>query len=364
MADMVTFNSARQDRVLVLYLLSAYWIYILWRRRGQFVLFHTPAARRAQWFKTIIGYVAYLAAVCACLAWAILIPRPAARLKSPNPDDLIIDFHSHTSYSWDGRRVLGAFTPEANMRWHRRQGFTAAFITDHNVILGAQEGKALSQKQWKSDGYRSLEGEEISLHDTHIGVLGNRILVNNTLYNKDLAGVFRFLKEVPKYGGLPVMNLPEYWLHHPEARWEEFARRGAAGFEIVNSVPKAMDFPQDKRREVLELCRKRHLSMLGVSDNHGWGSATFVWNVMRISGQARMGPDRLQEAVLAKLRKDGPDAARVIVRTKQEPLAAPWIVADPILGVWTLGRTLSWPEMFAFLAWIWLPLLLAPFIGF
>ncbi len=54
------------------------------------------------------------------LGWAALIPRPMARLVSSDRSDLLIDFHSHTSYSHDGRK---SFTPAANRRWHERQGF-------------------------------------------------------------------------------------------------------------------------------------------------------------------------------------------------------------------------------------------------
>src|SRR6185295_9468369 len=95
--------------------------------------------------------------------------------------------------------------------------------TDHNKIAGAREAKAASRKRWKTEGYRSLEGEELSLQGTHIVALGNTVLIDHELYNRDLAGVFRFLKEDPKYGGLSVMSLPEYWLNHPAERWEKFA---------------------------------------------------------------------------------------------------------------------------------------------
>jgi len=71
LADMVTYNSARQDKVLVVYLLLGYWIWRLWRPRP---------LRRA-----IRGYAAYLAGVLAFLAWAILVPRPAARLAAHDP---------------------------------------------------------------------------------------------------------------------------------------------------------------------------------------------------------------------------------------------------------------------------------------
>ena len=40
---------------------------------------------------------------------------------------------------------------------------------------------------------------------------------------------------------------------------------GIAGFEIINSAPKALDFPEAKRREIIALCRLHNLPMTGIS---------------------------------------------------------------------------------------------------
>ena len=48
-------------------------------------------------------------------------------------DIIVVDFHSHTSYSHDGRP---GFSPEANRAWHQRGGFDAAYITDHRTFPG------------------------------------------------------------------------------------------------------------------------------------------------------------------------------------------------------------------------------------
>ena len=360
-ADLATIGSARQDKVLIAYLLLGYWVWFFvgrWTRR--FILFETRSERRARRTKALWGYPVYLALVAAFLAWALLARRPAAAFVSAHADDLVLDLHSHTSYSWDGRKRLGAFTPQANMDWHRRLGFTAAFITDHNKTTGAREAKVLSRKRWKQDGYRSLEGEEVSLHDLHVAVLGNHYAIDNQLYDKDLAGAMRFFKDAPKFGGLTVLSLPEYWAHYPQTQWDKFAQAGASGFEIVNSVPKALEFPASLSAEVVRLCRRRRLFFDGVTDNHGWGSATAVWSVMRLKGQASMDPDRLEREVLAKLRRDGPEALRVIVRAKHEPSASAWIAFDPPASVWTFARTFSWAESLMCLAWIWLLALLSP----
>src|SRR5581483_1362006 len=72
------------------------------------------------------------------IAWGVLVPRPMGRLVTDLPDTLLIDFHSHTSFSHDGRP---SFTPDHNRQWHRLQGYDASFITDHNRVDGAETAK-------------------------------------------------------------------------------------------------------------------------------------------------------------------------------------------------------------------------------
>ncbi|MEK7744571.1 MAG: hypothetical protein AAB578_09320, partial [Elusimicrobiota bacterium] len=228
-ADQITFNSLAQHKVLLLYILLGFWIF---RACGKFLGERKenagPPLKRA--VPGVLGaYALYLAAVIAFLSWAMLYPRPAARLRLSSPDELAVDFHSHTSHSHDGR---SSFTSEANMDWHRAMGFDAGFITDHNLSEGSEE----AAESWKGagDGYRPLRGVEVSLHHTHVAVLGNREPIDNHEYDGSLDGVRRFLGDCRKrFGGLPVLSLPEYWRHHWE-RLDELAGWGAAGVEIAN----------------------------------------------------------------------------------------------------------------------------------
>lgn len=337
-ADMLTYASARQDKVLVAYLLLGFWI--PWAFLGP-----------RSWKRAGACYALYLCGVLAFLAWAVLLPRPCARLRLPDPDLLALDFHSHTSRSWDGRRSFG---PEANMEWHRRSGYDAAFITDHNAMDASLRAQELSRRGWRPGGFRSLAGEELSLQDTHVAMLGNRSRIDNAAYDASLPGVFRLLREAaPRHGGLAVMSLPEYWLRHPSSRWEQFAAHGAAGFEIVNAAPKSLDFPERLRREIVALCRRRNLFLAGASDSHGWGSAAYVWNILRIEGHASLDPDRLQRAVLDHLREKGFGAVRVVTRVKHEPSPFPWVLLDPAAGLWTMARTFTGVQTLSCLAWIW-----------
>jgi len=347
-ADYLTFNSARQDKVLVFYLLAAYWAaWLALRRRERRT---APASALHGAAKAAGGYLLYLAAVAGFLAWAALSQRPMARLLAAHPDDLVLDFHSHTNRSHDGR---GSFGPRQNMAWHTQAGFSAGFITDHNVITASAEARQISREEHASTGYRSLFGEEVSLYRAHVVALAPKEWIYNRPYDGDREGLRRFLGDCGgRFGALCVLSLPEYWLHH----WEELdqlADWGARGVEIVNSAPIALDFPADKRREVVDLCRRRNLFLAGAADNHGWSRAAYVWNVMRVPAQAAMGPDELGKAVALALRRDGFSAVRVVARAKRAPAQGLGIVFDPALGLWTMLRAFTRLQAGVSLCWVW-----------
>lgn len=349
-ADWVTFNGLRQDKVLLGWLLAAYWVFWLWRHLRRDGRPPEEGGLRAAG-KALGGFLLYLIVVAGFLAWATLSQRPMARLRAPHPDDLVLDFHSHTARSWDARR---SFTPRANMAWHAEAGFSAAFVTDHNNVPGSAEARQISREEHGKTGYRSLFGEELSLDRCHIVVLSPKEWIDNRPYDGSLAGLQRLLGECgKKHEALCVLSLPEYWLSHWE-RVEQLVDWGAKGIEIVNSAPKGLDFPGGKRREMVELARRRGLFLAGVTDNHGWSRAVLVWNVMRVPGHARLGPDELEKAVMETLRREGFDAVRVVERVRREPEGLLSLVFDPALGLWTMARTFTLLQAGVCAAWFWL----------
>src|SRR3989338_2456463 len=162
-ADRLTILSYHQVLVTMAYVVLAG--FMIWGRR--------------RWFVSLFLFVPFL-------VWTTLVPRPVARLQAQDPDVLLIDFHSHTQASHDGRP---GFTADDNRRWHRAQGYEASFITDHNRIESSREAKALSRADWRQTGFRSLEGEEVSLWKTHLVVLGVHERIDNQPYDSDPAKV-------------------------------------------------------------------------------------------------------------------------------------------------------------------------------
>ena len=332
--DWLTCNSLRQDAAFFAWAAAA-WLLFRAFRPGQ-----------KAWAKELRAAGAAGAGLSLFLLWTVFVPRAASRLEMDDPDVISVDFHSHTARSWDGRKT---FTTEANQAWHQRTGFDAAFITDHNLLTLADS---------KDDGeYSFLAGEEVSLHEAHVLSLGLQKEISPKDY-EGLEGLKRFLSRAQAdYGGLTVMSLPEYWQHH-WSRLSELVDSGAKGFEIISSAPKALDFPVEKRREVVALCRARNLFMTGGSDNHGFGNAACVWNLLPIPGWRLMGDAEVQNAVLGRLRSEGFAAVQVVERTRLAPAAGVLIWLDTPRALWVMLRTYSWAQCVFALLWVWLAVLI------
>ena len=159
------------------------------------------------------------------------------------------------------------------LRWHRRAGFDAVFVTDHNTVagLGSHAGPPVL-----------CPGIEVSAWKAHVVLLGDSVAVDRTRYNGSLDALRRLLAESDSlYGALSVLSLPEYERNH-WARLDTLVAAGADGFEIVNASPKANEFSRARRDSVVALARRTNRFVVGASDSHGWGATSMVWNLMRV----------------------------------------------------------------------------------
>lgn len=201
--------------------------------------------------------------------------------------------------------------------------------------------------------YFSLEGEELSLFKTHLVVLGVHERVDNRPFDSDPAKIVPCVKEMRRRGYVVIASLPEYWKHHWNGSVQDFWGWGVDGFEILTGAPQALDFPSDKRRFIINECRRRGLFIVGASDTHGFGYATAVWNAMRVPGWRALDPDPLEAAVLRGLRQKKFAAVQVlsrIPRRSDTPLA---LALDTPASLILHFRSLTFAQAVSWMAWIW-----------
>jgi hypothetical protein len=280
--------------------------------------------------------------------------RPMLSLAGVEPDQLVVDFHSHTNVSHDVRNTwMRGFNAEAARRWHGRAGFDVLFITDHNSVEGLPaHAPALRHPAL-------CPGIEVSAWHSHIILLGDTLPVDQSQYNSSFPALLGLLKTSDSlYGALSVASLPEY----RNNLWDgldSLVMAGLDGFEIVNAAPKANELSVSDRDSIVRFARSRNRFVEGVSDSHGWGATSMVWNLVRVAGPEREAD--LCRAVLHRLH-DGFGAVQVIERNRLRPDDWWPMWLTPVGLVWETWRTMGWQLTLAWLVWIWGLALLAALI--
>ncbi|HEX6434081.1 MAG TPA: hypothetical protein VFZ87_07550 [Gemmatimonadales bacterium] len=336
------------------FLAGLLFLYVVWRvvhwvwdkRTGSLV---------RRWLRELGVLAASITLLLIFLVVGALWHRPMLSLAGTAAGERVVDFHSHTNVSHD---VAGTFMKDfdaaADLRWHSRAGFDATFITDHNVASEpGPHGPGQSRVSSRESAGLTVPcpGIEVSAWRAHIVLLGDTLPVDRAKYNSSLESLLQLLGTSERaYGSLSVASLPEYRRNHWH-RLDTLVGAGLDGFEIVNASPKANELTRAERDTVIALARAHDRFVLGVSDSHGWGATSMVWNLVPVPPATS--PARLCRAVLDQL-GNGFEAVRVIERHRLRPEAWWPMSLTPVGMVWETWRSMGWALTASWLLWIWL----------
>lgn len=330
------------------FLLGLAVLYPAWRA-ARFISLRHAGTRQTGYRLAVLREVGTLVLALLLLAAFLLAGalwhRPMLSLAGTDPQDIVADFHSHTNVSHDIRDTwMRNFDAEASRRWHSRAGFDAVFITDHNI--SSRESRVASRQPGTATVL--CPGIEMSLWRAHIVLLGDTGPVEPQRY-RSLDGLLGLLGiSDSAYGALSVASLPEYRRNHWN-RLDQLAAAGLDGFELVNASPKANELTRAETNTVIGIALAHNRFVVGVSDSHGWGATSMVWNLVRSPGEP---PADLCNAVLRQLRT-GFSAVRIIERHRLRPDDWWPMWLTPIGVVWETWRAMGWGVTAAWLAWIW-----------
>ncbi len=331
------------------FLLGLAILYLFWRTARWLV---RPRGMR-RWPRAILGELGVLGISTVLLLGFLILGalwhRPMLSLGGSLPEDKVVDFHSHTNASHDvSGTLMESFNAAANRRWHQRAGFDVAFITDHNTVEGWEK-----RDRGPGTGDRGLllcPGLEVSAWRAHIVLLGDTMPVDRGSYNSSLAGLLDLLEDSEsRFGALTLASLPEYRRNH-WSRLDTLVAAGLDGFEIVNASPKANELTRAERDSVISLARVHNLFVAGVSDSHGWGATSMVWNLVQVP--PTMPSSGICGAILSRLH-DGFPAVRIYERHRLRPDAWWPLWLTPVGVLWETWRGMDWPLTVAWLVWIW-----------
>ena len=305
-----------------------------------------------------LGAAAF-AGLLAFYAYGVLGPRPMTALRADDPNLVIVDFHSHTEMSHDGRPGLSALDRRA---WHDAAGFDLAYVTDHatvetdHAILEAAEAALADNPERAGERLSLLPGREVRFEGQHVLVLGTSDPTAGILESEPWPVV---IQTIPN-------NLTRVPVGGPDGRG------GVQGIELVDADPRAFRQSTEERDWILALADSLDLVMIAGSNHHGWGRAAAAWNLVRVPGWREMAPEGVGRQIEALLLRDRAEANRVVERPRlaaalpgEGPARRAWmaVTALPRFG-WHILTSLTLPERLAWLGWILLwaawPLALSP----
>lgn len=295
--------------------------------------------------------VGFLAALVGLYAFGAAGPHPMARLVVDDPDVVVVDFHSHTLSSHDGRKT---FTAERNRAWHRAAGFDVAYITDHDSIRAAMEAERRNPAR-AGDGTVILPGREVVYAGQHVAVLGP---VDPRL--GPAAGAAGAADPTAPCAGWPVLiqTIPNDLGNLPPAECTAVGG-GVRAIELVDGAPRGLAQGERERSRILHLGDSLDIAVVASSNLHGWGRTAPGWSLLRIPGWQAMSPEEVGGRIEDALRHGGRDAVEVVtVRRPRGPLEGIRVAALPVLTVVDFVVSRSRVERLSWLAWIALAALL------
>ena len=288
-----------------------------------------------------------------------LVPRPMVALRSANPSDVLVDFHSHTHRSHDGR---WGFDVESNRAWHAAAGFNAVYVTDHQTMAGWQmladhgalqrgvnrvREASLAGIGAASSTATILPGIETVVPGAHLNLLG---------VSSASAPLFRHARDLDTaaFAIAPSAGRPLVLLTLPFDLGRSPGRAPRIdAIEISNGSPRGLGFARLHRTRILSLADSLRVPVVASSNNHGWGATAVSWTALRLERWQAMSPLDLDEQIRATIIQR-PEVVRVVERSSlapsdgrlEEMLAVPRLIVHVLRIAHPLERV-------AFAVWIW-----------
>lgn len=318
-----------------------------------FVLWRVLRRRTSRNLTRRIGIEAAVAAasflaLLAFYAYGIVGPRPMAALEVDDPAAIVVDFHSHTGHSHDGR---DGFDAEDRREWHASAGFHAAYVSDHRTYAGYLEGAARNPER-AGEGTVLLPALDIKFAGKEASALGEpwryrsalegNHLIPDSLYDAVAAGA-----PVPTL----VLTIPGVLESIPPATADSI---GYVAIEVNDASPRGLEQSRQDRDRILALADSLNLARVASSNNHGWGRTAAAWTVLTLPGWRFMTPERLSRAIEEKLHTERRHAARVIERRIPYPGTSAAAIAITVPAItWQMFGGMGTGERISWLLWAW-----------
>lgn len=291
--------------------------------------------------KGVLGFLKttpLIIAIWLGLLWLLIyIPLPANTIVNQQKNTILVNTHSHTEYSHDG-----IISTSALQRWHRKNGFDAFFITDHNHHQQTMKAVRAQEQGIFPEEPLMMAGEEYS-GSNHMTLLGlSHNFVTRGLSDQEVIDTTHADKGVV---------LVAHWFDGERESIPFFLDMGVDGFEIANQAY-GLSYDRQVLRDITEACSSNALIMNGATDYHGYGSSCFVWNALEIPNWHSLDPPQKRESIMQVLRERDMSRIKVLLYHDRVPFDRSRVLMSPLINAVNYGRTLNLVQLLSWFLWL------------
>ncbi len=272
------------------------------------------------------------------LLWLIIyIPLPANTIVNQQEHTILINTHSHSEYSHDG-----IISTKGLQKWHKRNGYDAFFITDHNHHQHTMEAVKAQEQGMLPETPLLMVGEEYS-GSNHMTLLGlTRNFITRGLSDQQV------IDSTHDDNGVVIVA---HWFDGERESIPFFLDMGVDGFEVANQA-NGLTYERRIFNNITEACTSNGLIMNGAADYHGYGSSCFVWNALEIPDWHQMDPVQKRESIMQLLRGRDMTRIRVLLYHDQNTFDRSRVLLSPLYNVVNYFRTLNVLQLLSWFLWL------------
>lgn len=323
----------RADQAVKEFSILLYWILAL-----TLLLFLIRRKQKLAGLLTWLKTAPLIVATWLAFLWLIIyIPLPANTIVNRQEHSILINTHSHTEYSHDG-----IISTRGLQKWHKKNGFDAFFITDHNHHERTMEAVMAQEQGSLPEGPLMMVGEEFS-GSNHMTLLGlKRNFPTRGLTDQQV------IDSTHDDRGMVIVA---HWFDGENESIPYYLDMGVDGFEIANQAY-GLAYEQRIFRDITEACISNDLLMTGGADYHGYGSSCFVWNALEIPGWHQMENGQKRESIMGLLRQKDMSKIRVLLYHDRNVKDRSLVLLSPLFNTVDYFRTLNLVQVLAWIIWL------------
>lgn len=267
----------------------------------------------------------------------LFIPLPNNTIVNNSENSVLVTTHSHCEFSHDG-----LISQKGLWKWHKRNGFDAFFITDHN-----NHNKTLDFVEAQRNNEFPIEplvmcGEEFS-GSNHLSLLG----LKKKFSTKRMADstVVRLTRA---NNGAVIVN---HWFDGEHMTLDYYKNLGVDGFEIENTATDRT-YNREVYNRIKNFCESNRLIMNGGLDFHGYGNVCSLWNAFEIPDWHKLNPTAKEDAILNIIKSRDQSKLKVLLYKDRDYYTAKNLWLSPPLTIFNYFRTLNFLQLLSWGVWI------------